>query len=72
MNPINNLDEARRIIQSFEGNAEDFALSISDELQDPVGMNMAIITDDILSKGWEPNGFEQREGFRIYCYKAFE
>jgi hypothetical protein len=44
-------------------------LPISDELQDPVGVNIAINTDCALAKGWEPNGFEQRDGFRIYHYK---
>lgn len=69
MNPISNIDDAKRAIEAHEGNAEDFELPISDELQDPVGINMAIITDDILARGWEPNGFVQKEGFRIYLYK---
>jgi hypothetical protein len=72
LKPINNLAEVRRVIESFEGEPEEFALPISDELQDLTGMNMAIITDYILAKGWEPNGYEQRDGFRIYRYKAFD
>ena len=69
MRPIITIDEARRSIQDFSGPPEDFVLPISDQLLDPIGVNMAIITDAILDKGWEPNGFEQQEGFRIYRYK---
>ena len=70
MRPITTLDEARWTIQNFSGAPEDFVLPISDQLQDPTGVNMVIIVDAILDKGWEPNGFEQREGFRIYRYKT--
>ncbi len=72
MEPITRVDEAQRAIESFEGAPEDFALPISDEMQDHLGMNMAIITECVLAKGWEPHGFEQRQGFRVYRYKAFE
>jgi hypothetical protein len=30
---------------------------------------MAIITDRVLQRGWEPNGFVQKNGYRIYLYK---
>jgi hypothetical protein len=70
--PINSIDEAKRAIASFEGAPEDFALPISDGMQDQLGVNMAIITDYILARDWEPDGFEQRQGFRVYRYKAFE
>ena len=69
MNTISNIDDAKKVIEAHEGNAEDFELPISEELQDPVGINMAIITDDILARGWEPNGFIQKDGYRIYLYK---
>ena len=72
MEPITNVEEAKRAIESFEGGPEDFALPISDGMQDQLGMNMAIITDCALARGWEPGGFEQRQGFRVYRYKAFE
>ena len=39
---------------------------------DPVGVNMAIITDKILARGWEPNGFTQHAGYRLYRYKSME
>jgi hypothetical protein len=61
--------EPKELIQSFGGHPKEFRLPISDQLQDPVGINMAIITDSILKRGWMPDGFEQKEGFRIYHYK---
>ena len=70
MELINNVGEAKRVIESFQGAPEEFALPISDESQDQVGMNMAIITDCILARGWVPDGFEQRQGFRVY--RSFE
>lgn len=69
MNPINSIEEAQEVIQAHNGKAEDFELPISDELQDPIGMNMAIILDSILAKDWEPNGFVQKNGYRVYIYK---
>jgi len=68
MEPISTIEEVKHCIESFEGRPEDFKLPISDQLQDPVGLNMAIITDSILKKGWMPDGFEQKAGYRIYHY----
>ncbi len=72
MTPATTLDEAITIVENYEGPAEDLELAIADTLLDPVGMNMAIITDKILAKGFEPNGYEQNEGFRVYKYKGLE
>ena len=72
MKAIKNIEHAIRLIDAFEGRPEDFELAVSDELQDPVGMNMALITDHILKKGWVPDGFEEREGWRIYRYKVLK
>ena len=63
------LEAALEAINSFDGEAENFLLPISDEMNDAVGLNMAIITDHILAKGWTPDNFEQRKGFRIYRYR---
>lgn len=68
MEPINRIEQVKLFIESFEGEPEEFQLPISDELQDPIGMNMAIITDIVLKRGWMPDGFLQKEGFRIYKY----
>lgn len=60
MEPITNVEGAKRAYESFEGGTEDFALPISGGMQEQLGMNMAIITDCALARGWEPGGFEQR------------
>jgi len=72
MEPAETVAEALSIIDSYEGPAEDFALPISEILLDPVGVHMAIIADRILSRNWEPSGFEQREGFRVYRFKTWD
>jgi hypothetical protein len=69
-NPVQTIEQARQLIESFSGRVEDFNLPVSDELQDAIGMNMAIITDYILKKGWEPDGFSQHDGYRVYRYKT--
>src|SRR5262249_40791980 len=70
--PATTVEEARRLIDAFKGRPEDFELPISNELLDPVGINMAIITDAILAREWEPNGYAEGDGFRVYKYKAME
>ena len=72
MNPVRTIEEALKQIDAFQGDAADFALAFPTSLQDPEGMNMAIITDRILGRGWEPAGFERREGFRVYRYKEID
>ncbi len=54
------------------GSADDFVLPVSDEWLDPAGINMAIITDAILARGWEPAGFEQKDGYRVYRYTEMQ
>lgn len=70
MQPISDINEAVRIVEEYEGAAGDFELPISDSSNDATGINMAIVGDAILAKGWEPNGFIQKDGFRIYLYDA--
>lgn len=59
-------DAQKFVTESF--NEQEETLMISDELNDAIGLNMTIITDAILKKGYMPNGFEQKEGYRIYKY----
>lgn len=66
---ITTLDEAIRLVEEFEGVPTDFTLAIDDSLNDFVGVNMALITDRIIKRGWEPNGFIQGQGYRTYLYK---
>lgn len=72
MKPFNNIQEAADYVESFEGEASKLKLPLSDELTDPLGINMALITDKILAKGWEPDGYEEKEGYKVYMYKEME
>lgn len=68
LKPITTIENAQIFIkENFKSNEE--ILLISDELNDPVGMNMAIIANEILGLGYNVNGFEQKTGYRIYKYK---
>ena len=72
MKPVTTVHEARALIEAHNGRAEDFQLHVADRLLDPAGVNMAIITDGILARQWQPDGYTQGDGFRIYRYKAAE
>ncbi len=68
MDAFTNLEDARNYVaKSFEEKEE--TLMVSEDLNDAFGMNMAIIMDGILKKGYMPNGFEQKDGYRIYKYQ---
>jgi hypothetical protein len=54
--------------------AKSFDLKIADSLlagngKDVMGFGMTIIVDAVLSRGFEPDGFVQVDGFRLYHYK---
>ncbi|MDY6940401.1 MAG: hypothetical protein SWY16_22440 [Cyanobacteriota bacterium] len=72
MEPIENIENAIERVERFQGQPEAFLLPIADSLIDPIGLNMAVITDRILARKWQPDGFEQRDGYRIYKYKSWE
>ena len=72
MTPFNDIDEARQAIEDYEGSPDGFFFAVSDVLQDAMGVGMAIITDAILAKGWDLDGFEQRDDYRVYRYKLPE
>ncbi len=67
--PISSVSEALKPIDAFNGNPEAFELAVPDLLLDAIGINMSIITDRILQRGWQPDGFTQESGFRLYRYK---
>lgn len=67
--PITSVKEALGLIDSFVGKPEDFQLAVSEPLLDPVGINMAIIGDRILARGWQPDGYVQGPGYRLYRYR---
>lgn len=70
---LNNLEEALFEAREVRGDEKIICLAIADAMQDPMGMNMAIILDELLGKGYEPagNGFLQHDGYRLYPYKKF-
>jgi len=70
MKIVDSVEDAVRQIAEFEGSVFDFRLALSERLLDPIGVNMAIITDHILKRGWLPDGFSQGDGFRTYHYKS--
>ena len=72
MKPFKDAQEAAQYIENFDGKALELKLSICESLLDPAGINMSIITDKVLEKGWEPNGFVEKEGYRVYLYKEME
>ena len=72
MNPITNVQEALAKIDEYSGKASNFRLPVSNSLLDELGVNIAIITDKILEKGWMPNGYETEENYRIYLYQDFD
>ena len=69
-NPVRTAAEAISRIEAFEGPPSAFLLPVHESMLDPVGVNMAIITDHILARGWEPNGVTQHADYRLYRYKS--
>jgi hypothetical protein len=66
--PITSIEEARRVVsKEFKETKE--TLWISDSLNDSIGINMAIVLDRVLKAGYVPDGFEQKDGYRIYKYR---
>ena len=72
MKPIASLEEGMDLVDGFRGSAAEFFLAVPEALLDPVGVNMAIITDRILARGWQPMGFTQHDGFRVFRYTELE
>jgi len=66
-NVLTTVDAARHFVTESFNKQEEF-LMISDELNDAMGLNMVLIADGILKKGYMPDGFEQKDGYRIYKY----
>jgi hypothetical protein len=66
------LPKAISLVDAHQGPASEFALAMPDLLNDPAGINMALIGDRILRRGWLPNGFTQLSGCRVYRYKEID
>lgn len=69
LHPFTSVDAAIAAVEALDGELEKFELAVADSLQDYLGVQMAQITDCALTRGWEPVGFVQDEGFRVYRYE---
>lgn len=72
---IESVEQAKQAIEQYQGKAVDFVLPISQDKSLTLGggevprdLAMAIITDQILAKGWLPAGFEVKGQVRYYKY----
>ncbi|MGJ7604131.1 hypothetical protein ACSFA7_07295 [Variovorax sp. LT1R20] len=70
MHPYSSVEGAIAAIDALDRGLREFELSVSDNLQDYLGVQMAQITDRALARGWEPISFMQKNGFRRYRFKA--
>lgn len=70
--PIASLNEGIRLVRSFEGKPEDFVLVVPESLIDSVGMNVAILTNEALLRGWWPGDVTKKDGYRVFRYKKRE
>jgi hypothetical protein len=72
MTPCQSVEEALKAIRRFSGSPDEFKLAVAKTFLDPMGVNMAVVTDAILARGWMPDGFEDKGDHRLYRYKAIE
>ena len=72
MAPCRNIEDALEAIREFEGPAGKFRLLVANSVLDPPGANMAIVTDALLAKGWQPDGFEDKGDHRLFRYIEME
>jgi len=68
--PFTDVEAAMAAVEALDGELRKFELAVGDNLQDSIGLQMAQITDRALARGWEPSGFIQKDGFRLYRYRA--
>ena len=69
--PITSAEDGMQQVDDFEGEAGDFELVVPHVLLDPLGLTMALITDRVLARDWEPDGFLDEGEYRIFRYKAW-
>ncbi len=66
-------EEAADHVNATSISGDRFELAISNDSTfagqpDTMGAGMAIVVDGILGQGYVPDGFEQRDGYRLYSY----
>jgi hypothetical protein len=67
-------ESAVRYVKGAALSEATFTLAISNRLTfagrpDTMGAGMAVVMDAILAKRFWPDGFDQKEGYRLYRYK---
>jgi|GEM_PF-3488106 len=75
---IESVEQAKQLIKECNTGPEKFVLPIPTShpltvqgQEVSADIAMAIITDEILAKGWMPDGFEEKNGMRYYKYSRF-
>jgi hypothetical protein len=74
MKAFQSFEEALDFVQALVLDGSPVVLPIANDATirgglDTIGAGMAMVLDLFLSKGYEPDGFEQCEEFRVYRYK---
>jgi hypothetical protein len=70
-------EEGLKYLDSCEPLGDSFQIAISDSFTfsgqpDTMGAGMGVILDKILSFGFEPDGFEQRDGYKLYKFTEID
>lgn len=74
---IQSAEEGLAYLETYQPTRDFFQLAISDSFTfagqpDTMGAGMAVMLDKILGLGFEPNGFDQKDGYKLYKYKTME
>ncbi len=74
---IQSAEEGLAYLETDQPTGEFFQLAISDSFTfvgqpDTMGVGMAVLLDKILGLGFEPDGFDQKDGYKLYKYKEME
>jgi hypothetical protein len=75
--PFKTAESAAAFVKGTKIEGDLFELPIADDMTfagrpDMIGAGMAVVLDAILARGFTPDGFEQRSGYRAYRYKPME
>ena len=70
-------EKAAEFVKSMTIEGSSFELAIADGIKfagqpDAMGLGMAVVLDACLARGFEPDGFKECDGHRVYMYKTFE
>ena len=71
---INTTEEGIKALEAHPPSGDTFNLAISESFTfagkpDTTGAGMAVLLDKILGLGYQPDGFDQKSGFKLYKYK---